>query len=255
MSQRQLQRHPARPWVQNMAAVPPARRACCHLVQPWSQDCHKSAVRPACGRARGCPARLLRRGGRCVPAGSAPRQGPRAQGAAPAGGRALAVVLRCVRGAAGGRPVELLRRESLAGLAPAAAARVLSHAYAAVVPISPLPYPPLPLPPGRPGAPTPTLTLSRRCRTRRCRCRRAAQARCRLRVVMLCRPAKHRVKGGPAGADREASGAPAAAPEPCARRDQVRLTSGVGQTVLSCAWGQRGGALCGRVGARTGASV
>ena len=47
--------------------------------------------------------------------------------------------------------MELLRKESLAGLAPAAAARVLSHAYAAVVPIAPLPYPPLPLAPNRPG--------------------------------------------------------------------------------------------------------
>lgn len=49
------------------------------------------------------------------------------------------------------RPVELLRKESLAGLAPAAACRVLSHAYAAVVPITPLPYPPLPLNPTTPG--------------------------------------------------------------------------------------------------------
>lgn len=48
--------------------------------------------------------------------------------------------------------MELLRKESLAGLPPAAAARVLSHAYAAVVPITPLPYPPLPLAPGRAGA-------------------------------------------------------------------------------------------------------
>lgn len=47
--------------------------------------------------------------------------------------------------------MELLRKESLAGLPPAAAARVLSHAYAAVVPITPLPYPPLPLAPGRAG--------------------------------------------------------------------------------------------------------
>ncbi|KAK9836344.1 hypothetical protein WJX81_007135 [Elliptochloris bilobata] len=65
--------------------------------------------------------------------------------------QALAAALRCVRSAAGGRPVELLRKESLAGLPPAAAARVLSHAYAAVVPVAPLPYPPLPLAPGRPG--------------------------------------------------------------------------------------------------------
>ena len=65
--------------------------------------------------------------------------------------RALATSLRCVRASSGSRPVELLRKESLAGLAPAAAARVLSHAYAAVVPIAPLPYPPLPLAPNRPG--------------------------------------------------------------------------------------------------------
>ena len=56
-----------------------------------------------------------------------------------------------MRASGGSRPVELLRKESLAGLAPAAAARVLSHAYAAVVPIVPLPYPPLPLAPNRPG--------------------------------------------------------------------------------------------------------
>ena len=49
------------------------------------------------------------------------------------------------------RPVEVLRKESLAGLAPSAACRVLSHAYAAVVPITPLPYPPLPLSPNTPG--------------------------------------------------------------------------------------------------------
>ena len=51
----------------------------------------------------------------------------------------------------GCRPVEVLRKESLAGLAPSAACRVLSHAYAAVVPITPLPYPPLPLNPNTPG--------------------------------------------------------------------------------------------------------
>lgn len=53
----------------------------------------------------------------------------------------------------GCRPVEVLRKESLAGLAPSAACRVLSHAYAAVVPITPLPYPPLPLSPNTPGDP------------------------------------------------------------------------------------------------------
>lgn len=65
--------------------------------------------------------------------------------------RALATALSCVRSAAGGRPVELLRKESLAGLLPAAAAKVLTHAYLAVVPITSLPYPPLPLSPSRPG--------------------------------------------------------------------------------------------------------
>lgn len=64
---------------------------------------------------------------------------------------ALAVALECIRGAAGQQPIELLRKESLAGLAPAAAARVLSHAYSAVVPVAPLPAPPLPLTPARPG--------------------------------------------------------------------------------------------------------
>ena len=65
--------------------------------------------------------------------------------------RALAIALECIRTSAGSRPIELLRKESLAGLAPAAASRVLSHAYAAVVPIAPLPSPPLPLAPNRPG--------------------------------------------------------------------------------------------------------
>lgn len=65
--------------------------------------------------------------------------------------RSLALALESIRGAGGGSAVELLRKESLAGLAPSAACRVLSHAYAAVVPITPLPYPPLPLAPHRPG--------------------------------------------------------------------------------------------------------
>ncbi|KAL3158901.1 hypothetical protein ABBQ32_011616 [Trebouxia sp. C0010 RCD-2024] len=65
--------------------------------------------------------------------------------------KALAQALDCIRTAGGNRPVEVLRKESLAGLAPSAACRVLSHAYAAVVPITPLPYPPLPLSPNTPG--------------------------------------------------------------------------------------------------------
>lgn len=40
--------------------------------------------------------------------------------------------------------VDLLRKESLSGLAPAAARRVLVHSYVAIIPITPLPFPPLP---------------------------------------------------------------------------------------------------------------
>jgi len=57
-----------------------------------------------------------------------------------------------VAAAGAAAPLELLRKESLTGLAPAAAARVLAHSYLAVVPIAPLPYPPLPLSPLCPGA-------------------------------------------------------------------------------------------------------
>ncbi|KAG2449449.1 hypothetical protein HYH02_005596 [Chlamydomonas schloesseri] len=61
---------------------------------------------------------------------------------------ALATLLEAVRASAGpGLPLELLRKESLAGLAPGAAAKVLHHAYCAVVPITPLPPPVLPLSP------------------------------------------------------------------------------------------------------------
>lgn len=62
--------------------------------------------------------------------------------------------------------MELLRKESLAGLVPAAAARVLTHAYMAVVPITSLPYPPLPLSPSRPGALLHALTLAPPCNAR-----------------------------------------------------------------------------------------
>ncbi|KAG2497046.1 hypothetical protein HYH03_005046 [Edaphochlamys debaryana] len=65
---------------------------------------------------------------------------------------ALAGVLEAVRASAGpGVPLELLRKESLAGLSQAAACRVLHHAYCAVVPIAPLPPPVLPLSPHAPG--------------------------------------------------------------------------------------------------------
>lgn len=60
---------------------------------------------------------------------------------------AMATLLEMVRAASGQMEVELLRKESLEGLAPAAACKVLAHAYCAVVPITPLPHPPLPLAP------------------------------------------------------------------------------------------------------------
>lgn len=44
-----------------------------------------------------------------------------------------------------GHPVEVIRKESLSMLAPAAAARMLQLAYTAVIAIEPLPGPPLPL--------------------------------------------------------------------------------------------------------------
>lgn len=40
--------------------------------------------------------------------------------------------------------VDLLRKESLSALSPAAARRVLVHSYTAIFPITPLPFPPLP---------------------------------------------------------------------------------------------------------------
>ncbi|GIL62622.1 hypothetical protein Vafri_16817 [Volvox africanus] len=65
---------------------------------------------------------------------------------------ALATLLEAVRASAGpGVPLELLRKESLAGLSPMAISKVLNHAYCAVVPISPLPPPVLPLSPLQPG--------------------------------------------------------------------------------------------------------
>ncbi|GIM16671.1 hypothetical protein Vretimale_19263 [Volvox reticuliferus] len=65
---------------------------------------------------------------------------------------ALATLLEAVRASAGpGVPLELLRKESLAGLSPMAVSKVLNHAYCAVVPISPLPPPVLPLSPLQPG--------------------------------------------------------------------------------------------------------
>ncbi|CAD7697174.1 unnamed protein product [Ostreobium quekettii] len=58
---------------------------------------------------------------------------------------ALVTALDCVKAASGGRSIELLRRESLAGLSHGAIHRVLSHAYKVVVPVAPLPGEVLPL--------------------------------------------------------------------------------------------------------------
>jgi len=66
---------------------------------------------------------------------------------------ALAVVLECVRRGSGGRPIELLRKESVGTLAPAAAYRILSHSYSVVLPVAGLPNPPLPLPVSKQGGP------------------------------------------------------------------------------------------------------
>jgi hypothetical protein len=67
---------------------------------------------------------------------------------------ALGAALRCVRAAAGGRPIELLRKEPVAAMPPAAAFRALARSYAVVLPVAGLPPPPLPLPPARAGCPT-----------------------------------------------------------------------------------------------------
>jgi len=57
----------------------------------------------------------------------------------------LAIVIECVRACAGGRPIEMLRKESVENLTPAAAFRILSHSYSVVLPVAGMPYPPLPL--------------------------------------------------------------------------------------------------------------
>eukprot|EP00951_Prasinocladus_malaysianus_P032572 scaffold317996_cov38-Prasinocladus_malaysianus.AAC.1 len=56
---------------------------------------------------------------------------------------ALANALEFLRDAAPGGLVELLRRESLSGLSAAAASKVLSKAYSALLPVSPMPGAPL----------------------------------------------------------------------------------------------------------------
>ena len=58
---------------------------------------------------------------------------------------ALAHALAFVQSSAPGGNVELLRRESLGGLSAEATARLLSRAYSAFLPVTPMPGPPLPL--------------------------------------------------------------------------------------------------------------
>lgn len=52
-----------------------------------------------------------------------------------------------------GRPVELVRKESLSSLTYAAAQRVIARTYSAVITIDPLPLPALPVPLSNPGGP------------------------------------------------------------------------------------------------------
>lgn len=130
---------------------------------------------PTCAPALQCPTSNLSRcmagggrlGGRA--AQREPASGPEVHPRAGVAGRsALARALETVGAAGGGAAVEVLRKESLTSLAPAAAARVLAHSYRAVLPIAPLPFPPLPLSPLRPGWPLPLLLLpadSYRCNT------------------------------------------------------------------------------------------
>lgn len=62
-------------------------------------------------------------------------------------------MLECVRACAGSRPIELLRKESLAGMPPPQAFRILSHSYGVVLPITSLAFPPLPLSDALPESP------------------------------------------------------------------------------------------------------
>lgn len=58
---------------------------------------------------------------------------------------ALAHTLVFVRNCAPGNNVELLRRESLAGLSTSAAMRMLNRGYSTLLPVTPMPGAPLPL--------------------------------------------------------------------------------------------------------------
>eukprot|EP00878_Enallax_costatus_P018277 GHUV01019234.1.p1 GENE.GHUV01019234.1~~GHUV01019234.1.p1 ORF type:complete len:436 (+),score=146.98 GHUV01019234.1:202-1509(+) len=61
--------------------------------------------------------------------------------------QSLGILLQTVRSAAAaqGQQLELLRKESLESLDPTRAAKILSHAYSAIIPIAPMPGPPLPI--------------------------------------------------------------------------------------------------------------
>ncbi|WIA36338.1 hypothetical protein OEZ86_007659 [Tetradesmus obliquus] len=70
--------------------------------------------------------------------------------------QSLGILLGVARSAAAGQgqALELLRKESLEGLDPESAAKVLSHAYTCIIPTAPLRGPSLPLSPFSPSSPT-----------------------------------------------------------------------------------------------------
>jgi len=61
--------------------------------------------------------------------------------------KSLIFALECMRENCPGMPLELLRKESVENLPPAAAYRIITASYSAVVPVTSLAFPPLPLPP------------------------------------------------------------------------------------------------------------
>jgi len=61
--------------------------------------------------------------------------------------KSLVLALECMRENCPGMPLELLRKESVENLPPAAAYRIITASYSAVVPVTSLAFPPLPLPP------------------------------------------------------------------------------------------------------------
>lgn len=63
--------------------------------------------------------------------------------------KSLAIALECVKEGSKGSLLELLRKESLASLKPAAAERILAASYCAVIPVAGLAFPPLPVRSGK----------------------------------------------------------------------------------------------------------